>query len=221
MKITYDQELVRESHKYSLPQLYEAFINEHNARKNLEKSLSRAELHRAGLKSQYDALMSKLQETEEVLEIYEEEYLKLHIYKNIEIVVPPGTPPDEAQKLKEETIDYFFSKPRRKVFYTPNGGYIGIFEEQYLDGSPWYNMIEFMYSNPDKLRQEMTDHLKLIKDIYDNSTIPLLYTGIHNVARNHCVTIADGIWMLRLDDKFDGYIEGFKEVFKQNQSDDT
>jgi hypothetical protein len=214
MEMKYDPELVKAAHEYSLPQLYEAFINEHNARKNLEKALKRDSLVIAGLRADMAHLQLKLEDMDTYVDDMLDNYLKLHIYKNIHIKVPEDMPEDEAIKLKEETINFFFDQPGHKTYFTESGGYICIYPVLYQDFTVWYYMIEFMWADENNLKKEMQNHLKLIKDIYKKSDRPFLYTGIHNVAKNHCVEIADRVWMLTLDDKFDNEIESFREIFK-------
>jgi hypothetical protein len=218
MDYAYDPEIIREANKYTLPQLYEAFLIEHNARKNLEKSLSQVELTAAGLRAQIRAFKEEIEDLNRYIDEMTDEYLKLHIYKNIFIDTPEDMPEDEEILLKEETINFFFEQPGHKTYFTENGGYVCIYPVPYSDGSVWYYMIEFMWADENNLRQEMTNHYKLIKKIYNELDRPLLYTGIHNVAKNHCTEISPKVWMLTLDDKFNDEIESFREIFNREQS---
>jgi len=219
MQPTYTQEFIEESHKYSLPQLYEAFLTEHNTRKNLEKTISRLNLQAARDRAVIRALhkdIDKLKSYEDQSNMasleklyFEEKYISTHILNNIPIEGDP-----------HKSIEEYFSKPveDRFILHTPSGGYICIYLER-IDNEPFYYNISFMWHNPLKTRKEMTDLYNLIKEFYEIAEVPILYTGTNNVARRHSAIILNDedyqpIYMLTLDNKWDNEVEHFKELFK-------
>ena len=139
-------------------------------------------------KHKADTLEENLKRCEKALageryerDMYLEKWLRLHIEKHVKV-----------EGDMEEALDYYFDHPWHKVFFTPSGGYYCLVEEND------HLFIVFAWTNPDEWAQERKDMPTLIKSLYNAAHLPIRYTGVNNIMKNHSVEIEPGLWELRL-----------------------
>ncbi len=114
-------------------------------------------------------------------EKYVEMWLRYHIKENVKVT---GS--------MDEALDYYFNSRYRRVFFTPSGGYYAVVEEED------HLFIVFAWTNPDKWRYEYKDMPALIRSIVNSSQLPVRYTGVNNIMKNHSIEIEPGLYELKL-----------------------
>ena len=108
-----------------------------------------------------------------------DQWLKMHILHNVSLrSVDP-----------EADIAEFFKQPYHRVEYTPSNGYIAFLQ--------FPDKIEIFaaWGNPRHYRAEMGEMHKLIKSIAGRG-LPVFYTGLDNVLKNHSTEVEPGIWQV-------------------------
>lgn len=113
---------------------------------------------------------------------YMDDWLRLHIEKHVTV-----------EGDMQEALDGYFNDINRQVFFTPSGGYCCVMQEEDC------LFIVFAWHNPKKWRAEVRDMTELIKHIAQYAQMPIRYTGVTNIFKNHSVEIEEGLWELKLN----------------------
>ena len=93
---------------------------------------------------------------------------------------------------KRETLDEYFAHPRRGIVMTPAKGFYAFTNE----GD--HIFIWFAWTNPHEWRTEYRDMPRLIKDLAKRVVLPVRYTGVDNIMKNHSIEVAPNLFELKL-----------------------